>query len=393
MLTSLARLLFIALLLTGCATQSARLFNSAASTGNHTETYQKLLKLAQNGDAEAQWMTGYYLIKGQGTEKNEQDAFSWFSKSAAAGQHAGMNWLGNCYVNGWGTQKNPSQAIYWYEKSAALGNSGALTTIGDAYLNGYFYAKDYNKALSNYINGLARGNKTALGRLEKLAQTEPSAQRELGGMYYYGKGVKKDYGTAYRYFNQCALRNDGACFFFLGKILQTGGDGVDQDRNKAKFAFEKGTTLGNQQAQAALNSINSAESFAEGLGQALLIGLVIFGAAAAAKSGAYSDYTTSPDVSPILDRPRAAEIRPYSSNGDNNGCSSDFSCGVGKKCVKAPYSNNGVCMTTVDEYGTRTYGTPSTDSIGVRTSGSCSFDVDCPIGFRCDSRYKACVKK
>jgi TPR repeat protein len=311
------RLILITLLLTGCATQSARLFDSAARGGNYSETYPKLLKLAQSGNSEAQWMTGYYLLKGQGIEKNEQDAFGWFSKSAAAGHPAGMNWLGNCYVNGWGTEKNPSQAIHWYEKSSALGNSGALTSIGDAYYYGYFYPKDYSKALTSYINGLARGNKTALERVEKLAQTEPSAQRELGGMYYYGKGVKKDYSTAYRYFNQCALRNDGACFFFLGKILQTGGYSVEQDRDRAKLAFQKGAALGNPQARAALDSINSAESFAEGLGQALLIGLAIFGAAAAAQSSAYSDYGSSPDYSAMLNRPRAAEVRSYSSSNAN----------------------------------------------------------------------------
>ncbi|CAN0446344.1 unnamed protein product, partial [Phaeothamnion confervicola] len=59
--------------------------NSAASKGNYAETYPKLLLLAQGGDSEAQFMTGYYLIKGQGTEKNEQEAFNWFAKSAATG--------------------------------------------------------------------------------------------------------------------------------------------------------------------------------------------------------------------------------------------------------------------------------------------------------------------
>ena len=228
-----------------------------------------------------------------------------------------MNWLASCYGNGSGTAKNPSQAIYWYEKSAALGNSGAINELGDAYFHGYVYVMDHKKALTNYINAVARGSKKALANLEKWSQTDTSAQKELGGMYYYGKGVKKNFNTAYRYFDQCAIRNDGTCFFFLGKILQTGGDGVGQDRSKAKVAFEKGSALGNQQARFALDSINSAQSFAEGLGTALLIGLVIFGAAAAGNSGAYSNTASSPDLSEILDRPRAAEVRPYSPSGSS----------------------------------------------------------------------------
>jgi hypothetical protein len=73
-------------------------------------------------------------------------------------------------------------------------------------------------------------------------------------------------------------------------------------------------------------------------------------------------------------------------------CYSDFDCGVGYKCVKAPFESEGTCMKSVDEYGTPQYNSPSTDSIGPKTEGGCEFDSDCPIGFRCDSYYKECVK-
>jgi len=77
------------------------------------------------------------------------------------------------------------------------------------------------------------------------------------------------------------------------------------------------------------------------------------------------------------------------------GCSSDFSCGIGYKCVKAPFQSSGTCMKVVDEYGLPTYDMPSTDSIGpnMNTEGDCDFDTDCPIGFRCHRKYKVCVKR
>lgn len=76
-------------------------------------------------------------------------------------------------------------------------------------------------------------------------------------------------------------------------------------------------------------------------------------------------------------------------------CSSDFSCGVGYRCVKPPLQSSGACMKTVDEYGVRQYNTPSTDSVGpnMNTRGQCDFNTDCPIGFHCDSNVKACVKR
>lgn len=77
---------------------------------------------------------------------------------------------------------------------------------------------------------------------------------------------------------------------------------------------------------------------------------------------------------------------------EDNGCSSDYSCGIGYKCVKAPFKSSGVCMKSVNDYGTPVYNTPRSDSIGIKTEGQCMFNTDCPIGFKCDQTYKACVK-
>ena len=74
-------------------------------------------------------------------------------------------------------------------------------------------------------------------------------------------------------------------------------------------------------------------------------------------------------------------------------CSSDFSCGMGSACVKEPFKTRGVCMKTTNSYGVRTYDAPSTSSIGSKTSGSCTFNTDCPTRYKCDRRYKECVKR
>ena len=77
------------------------------------------------------------------------------------------------------------------------------------------------------------------------------------------------------------------------------------------------------------------------------------------------------------------------------GCSSDFQCGAGNKCVKAPLQSQGRCMKAVNKYGVRTFDTPSLDSVGpnMKISGDCRFDTECPVGFRCHPKYKACVKR
>jgi len=85
-------------------------------------------------------------------------------------------------------------------------------------------------------------------------------------------------------------------------------------------------------------------------------------------------------------------IYPYECNP---GCSSDFDCGIGKKCVKAPLQTYGTCMKEVDEYGIPTLRMPSIDSVGpnMNMEGDCYYDTDCPIGFKCNRKYKVCVKR
>lgn len=76
-------------------------------------------------------------------------------------------------------------------------------------------------------------------------------------------------------------------------------------------------------------------------------------------------------------------------------CTSDYSCGFGFTCVKAPLKSTGICMKSVNESGMQQYNTPSDESIGpnMNLDGQCQFDTDCPIGFRCDRTYKVCVKR
>jgi len=75
-------------------------------------------------------------------------------------------------------------------------------------------------------------------------------------------------------------------------------------------------------------------------------------------------------------------------------CTSDFDCSYGNSCVKKPYSSEGVCMQNVNQFGVKQYVAPKTNSVMPRMDNNgCSFDMDCPIGFRCDSNYKVCVKR
>ncbi len=80
------------------------------------------------------------------------------------------------------------------------------------------------------------------------------------------------------------------------------------------------------------------------------------------------------------------------SDRQSKNCSADVDCGIGYACVKQPYNLSGICMRTVNEFGNPTYSLPSLDRGHIKSEGDCQWDTDCPIGFRCDLKYKTCVK-
>jgi len=76
------------------------------------------------------------------------------------------------------------------------------------------------------------------------------------------------------------------------------------------------------------------------------------------------------------------------------GCSSDYSCGIGNRCVKENYSGTGYCAKAVNAYGVQTFDLPDMKSVFVKMpqGSDCKFDTHCPIGFSCDTKSGVCLK-
>lgn len=82
-------------------------------------------------------------------------------------------------------------------------------------------------------------------------------------------------------------------------------------------------------------------------------------------------------------------------NNASKVCTSDYSCGLNEKCFKQAYKTEGLCLSLVDQYGFKILTPDKEFNLGIHTDtkGSCSFDIDCPIGFWCDQKLKVCIKK
>ena len=67
-------------------------------------------------------------------------------KSAELGNADAMNLLGAMYREGKGVPQDYAKAVMWFEKSAELGNSNAMGLLGEMYRDGEGVPQDYAKA-------------------------------------------------------------------------------------------------------------------------------------------------------------------------------------------------------------------------------------------------------
>ncbi len=79
----------------------------------------------------------------------------------------------------------------------------------------------------------------------------------------------------------------------------------------------------------------------------------------------------------------------YGSMSSSSGCSSDFDCGLGQRCVKPQYSSSGTCMKSVNSSGIQQFNSHQ-NNVGPNMNKQCTFNTDCPIGFSCKSGN--CIK-
>ena len=89
-----------------------------------------LRRLAESGDAPSQVTLGWMLRRGDGVEKDDQEAVAWYRKAAEQGEPGGLDSLGWMYEVGRGVDQDDLLAICLYRLSAAKGHRQAMWNLG-----------------------------------------------------------------------------------------------------------------------------------------------------------------------------------------------------------------------------------------------------------------------
>ena len=207
----------------------------AYKAGNFAEAAGQWLALAEDGCAPAQRALGSLYERGQGVEKNAENAFEWTKKAAEQNDPVAMFNLACYHDKGFGAKKNQQTALTWYRKAAEYGHPEAAALIASLIETGdRGLEKDMDEAVRWYQIAANRGNVLAMGRLAWLYST--------------GTGVPQDAAFAFQYFLKAAQGGNAACMMNTA-ILYARGEGTPHNAREALYWAEQAKKHGAPQAE------------------------------------------------------------------------------------------------------------------------------------------------
>ena len=150
-------------------------------------------RLAEQGNANAQYNLGLMYDNGQGVAQNYAEALRWYRLAAEQGNANAQINLGFMYHNGKGGVQNYAEALRWFRLAAEQGNTNAQFNLGNMYRNGQGVAQNYAEALKWYKRAADQGDAGSLNN--------------LGVLFEFGQGALQNFVYAHMYYNLGASRS------------------------------------------------------------------------------------------------------------------------------------------------------------------------------------------
>lgn len=245
----------------------------------------ELRRDAANGNADAERKLGGRYAAGHGVKQNIARAAAWLiiarrgsnghpngSSATLAKLQAKMttaqiaeawNQVGTLYATGRARRNGQTPADHWFRKAARAGNAGAQYTLGLRYEQGRGRVQSNALAVRYFLDAAAQGEPRALDALRSMARSGVGeAETALGWLYANGKGVTRDYRTAYSWWRKAAGQSDPVAQVNLGSLYET-GSGVNRDYTKAAHWYREAARLRDTAAQVKIGML-----YASGLGVA-----------------------------------------------------------------------------------------------------------------------------
>ncbi len=234
--------LVLAAALAGVAGADFQTGVAAYQRGDWAAALREWQRVAERGDANAQYNMGLLYTLGHGVPQDLRCAAEWYEKAARQGVPAAQYNLGVIYANGQGVPQNVTEARQWFERAAAQGLGLAEDSLGYFFATGQGVPRNYQEAAKWYRRAAEKG----------IA----SAQFGLGVLYDLGEGVPRDFSEALKWYRRSAAQGYAAAMVNIG-ILHYNADGVKRDLVEAYAWFSRAQQAGEPRAAQLVRVVES----------------------------------------------------------------------------------------------------------------------------------------
>lgn len=176
---------------------------------NYTQALRFYRQAAERGDAEAQFIVGGMLYRGQGRDPDRRNGFKWLLKAAEQGKTSpeSLHIIGGSYLRGTLVPQNYIEAKKWLNLAAEQGHVGAKNDLAYILYNGLGGERDYHKALELYEQAALRG--------------DILAQANTGLMHATGTGTATDRARGYAWYSLAASRGNTMAALYRNNLMLT----------------------------------------------------------------------------------------------------------------------------------------------------------------------------
>jgi TPR repeat protein len=108
----------------------------AAFSFSQTQYSSELTRMAEKGNANAEFILGRHYEQGDGVPQDYAQAAKWYRKAADQGNADAAVFLGLMYYSGKGVPQDHAEALKLFRKAADRSNAKAQTLLGMMYFNG-----------------------------------------------------------------------------------------------------------------------------------------------------------------------------------------------------------------------------------------------------------------
>jgi len=222
---------------------------SQYSDEDRQEAFELFMKLAKQGNTDAQFHCGELLYEGDSVTGDKAAALKWYEKAAEKGHPESQLRCGEMYLKGEGTQEDKAKALTWFEKSAEQDEFYAKINCAKMYDEGVGTAVDKAKALMWFESAAGQEHIAVSFKRDRM-----TAQLKCALMYYDGDGTAANKRKALMWFEKVAEQGFSQAQLKCGEMYNV-GEGTEPDKAKALMWFEKAAEQGEEKAISALAAL------------------------------------------------------------------------------------------------------------------------------------------